>query len=315
MEYKVIDGKGIIPDGTTEIEKSAFKGCTSLQSIEIPDSVTEIGDEAFGDCPNLQSIEIPDSVTRINHSAFSGCNNLTSITVSKNNPKYKSINNCILTKDGKILILCRNHNIPDSVTIIGDFAFKGYTSLQSIEIPDSVTTIGWAAFWDCAGLQSIVIPDSVTMIDRSAFWGCNNLTSIIVSKNNPKYESTDNCILTKGGKELVLCRSHNIPDGVTTIGSAAFDGCTSFQSIVIPDSVTSIDRDAFSSCSGLQSITITTQEKEPDMSRERIEYLLQALSEYSKEFFLRVPIGCGYAYRHHPAFEGKFQKVIGDIDA
>lgn len=140
MEYKVIDGKGIIPDGTTEIEKSAFKGCTSLQSIEIPDSVTEIGDEAFGDCPNLQSIEIPDSVTRINHSAFSGC-------------------------------------------------------------------------------------------------------------------------------------------------------------------------------SGLQSITITTQEKEPDLSRERIEYLLQALSEYSKEFFLRVPIGCGYAYRHHPAFEDKFQKVIGDIDA
>lgn len=72
---------------------------------------------------------------------------------------------------------------------------------------------------------------------------------------------------------------------------------------------------AFQDCTSLQSITITTQEKEPDMSRERIEYLLQALSEYSKEFFLRVPIGCGYAYRHHPAFEGKFQKVIGDIDA
>ena len=269
MEYKVIDGKGIIPDGTTEIGKSAFKGCTSLQSIEIP-----------------------DSVTRINYSAFSGCNNLTSITVSKNNPKYKSINNCILTKDGKILILCRNHNIPDSVTIIGDFAFKGYTSLQSIVIPDSVTTIGWAAFGKC-----------------------NNLTSIIVSKNNPKYESTNNCMLTKGGKELVLCRSHNIPDGVTTIGSAAFDGCTSFQSIVIPDSVTSIDSGAFSNCSGLQSITITTPEKEPDLSRERIEYLLQALSEYSKEFFLRVPIGCGYAYRHYPAFKGKFIGITADIDA
>lgn len=122
-------------------------------------------------------------------------------------------------------------------------------------------------------------------------------------------------MLTKGGKELVLCRSHNIPDGVTTIGSAAFDGCTSFQSIVIPDSVTSIDSGAFSNCSGLQSITITTPEKEPDLSRERIEYLLQALSEYSKEFFLRVPIGCGYAYRHYPAFKGKFIEITADIDA
>lgn len=68
-------------------------------------------------------------------------------------------------------------------------------------------------------------------------------------------------------------------------------------------------------CTSLQSITIETQEKEPEMTHERIEYLLQALSEYSKEISLRVPIGRGYAYRHHPAFEGKFKNIIADIDA
>lgn len=292
MKYKVIDGKGIIPDGTNEIAESAFKGCTRLQSIVIPGSVTVIGSEAFSGCTSLQSIVIPDSVTRINYSAFSGCNNLTSIIVSKNNSRYKSTNNCILTKDGKKLILCRSHNIPDSVTMIGDWAFKGCTSLQSIIIPDSVTSIGWAAFW-----------------------GCNNLTLIIVSKNNPEYKSTNNCMLTKDGKELILCRSHNIPDGVTKIGRWAFDGCTSLQSIVIPDSVTTIAHNAFDGCISLQSITIATQEKRPDMSREKIEYLLQELSEYSKEISLRVPIGCGYAYRHHTAFEGKFKNIIADIDA
>ena len=51
------------------------------------------------------------------------------------------------------------------------------------------------------------------------------------------------------------------------------------------------------------------------MSREKIEYLLQELSEYSKEISLRVPIGCGYAYRHHTAFEGKVKNIIADIDA
>lgn len=65
MGYEVIDGKGIIPDGTKEIGESAFKGCTYLQSIIIPDSVTTIGKSAFECCASLQSIIIPDSVTKI----------------------------------------------------------------------------------------------------------------------------------------------------------------------------------------------------------------------------------------------------------
>ena len=112
-----------------------------------------------------------------------------------------------------------------------------------------------------------------------------------MSKNNSRYKSTNNCILTKDGKKLVLSRNHNILDSVTEIGDYAFSGCTS-----------------------LQSIEIVTQEKEPDLSLERIEYLLQALSEYSKVISLRAPIGCGYAYRHYPAFEGKFKTIIADID-
>ena len=47
MEEEVIDGKGIIPDGATEIVAYEFMGCTSLQSIVIPASVTVIGHNAF----------------------------------------------------------------------------------------------------------------------------------------------------------------------------------------------------------------------------------------------------------------------------
>lgn len=55
----------VISDSVTSIGNSAFKGCSSLTSIEIPNSVTDIGASAFCGCTSLTSIEIPSSVTRI----------------------------------------------------------------------------------------------------------------------------------------------------------------------------------------------------------------------------------------------------------
>ena len=47
-----------------------------------------------------------------------------------------------------------------------------------------------------------------------------------------------------------------IEKGVTSIGSGAFDGCTSLTSVTIPDSVTSIGDSAFYYCTRLTSVTI-----------------------------------------------------------
>ena len=128
-----------------------------------------------------------------------------------------------------------------------------------VSIPQGVSSIGSFAFSGCTGLTSVTIPDSVVSIEGYAFSGCTGLTSINVSSGNTKYHSAENCIIETASKALIAgCKNSVIPadDSVTTIGYAAFSGCTGLTSVTIPDSVTSIGYVAFSGCTGLTSVTI-----------------------------------------------------------
>ena len=79
-----------IPAGVTEIDGSAFDGCTSLASVVIPDSVTRIGCYAFASCTSLVSVVIPESVTEIGYYAFKGCTSLKTVVLADGLAKVKS---------------------------------------------------------------------------------------------------------------------------------------------------------------------------------------------------------------------------------
>ena len=85
-KYKIINGEGIIPNGTTEIADNAFSWSQELKSITIPTSVTKIGNRAFNECWGLTSITIPNSVTKIGYEAFYECKNLKEIILFQTDP-------------------------------------------------------------------------------------------------------------------------------------------------------------------------------------------------------------------------------------
>ena len=139
--------------------------------------------------------------------------------------------------------------IPDSVTAIGNSAFRWCQQLQSVIIPSSVTSIGDIAFNGCQNLQSVIIPNSVTSIGDSAFSWCEKLQSVIMHES----------VTSIGDSAFFTCTSLQsvmIPNSVTRIGNSAFANCSSLQSVTLPNSVTSIGDSAFRSCEKLQSVTI-----------------------------------------------------------
>ena len=142
------------------------------------------------------------------------------------------------------------------VTSIGSRVFHLCLRLTSITIPNSVTSIRDYAFKNC-NITSITIPNSVTSIGEKVFMDNLRLTSIIVEKDNPKYDSRDNCnaiIETKSNTLIAGCNNTVIPSSVTSIGDYAFFG-SDLTSITIPNSVKSIGDYAFGGCSDLTSIT------------------------------------------------------------
>jgi hypothetical protein len=236
----------------TSIGYNAFNGCSGMTSIEIPNSVKSIGSCAFWGCSSLTTIEIPNGVTCIESFTFIYCTGLTSVTIP----------NSVMSIRSNAFEGCSALNsidIPNSVTSIGNGAFWNCCALTSVEIPNSVTRIESGAFEGCNGLTSIVIPKSVTSIEVSAFANCSALNSIVVENDNTVYDSREVCnaIIKKNDNELIVgCKNTTIPNTVTTIGVAAFSGCSGLTSIVIPNSVTKIGESAFSGCSGLTSVII-----------------------------------------------------------
>lgn len=147
---------------------------------------------------------------------------------------------------------CRTLNsvvIPDGICNIGDSAFIGCHSLDSVTVPASVMDIGDYAFGWCKNLKRVTIPNQVKNIGRATFMGCTSIESVSIpsSVTNISFDAFHNC------SSLV---SVELPLGVKRIGFSAFAGCTSLTSVTIPSSVTTIEGHAFSGCERLSSLRI-----------------------------------------------------------
>ncbi len=289
-----------------------FNDCSSITSFTFGDAVESIPTRLCCYMQNLTSITIPKNVTYIGERVWYSCDRLTSVTWNAKSYKdFSSTSTPFRGYDYDLrsqitsftfgnevehipAYLCsgmKNINeitIPSSVTTIGEYAFDGCSSLQSViwnakhckdfddrytrpftassitsfTFCDEIEHIPAYICYDLDGLTSITIPNSVTKIGNCAFSWCNNLKKInyigdIASwcainfgDDVPLPFSYDFYINDVEVKDII------IPNDITFIGNGTFFGCSGLTSITISNGVTSIGNSAFSYCSGLTSITI-----------------------------------------------------------
>ena len=121
----------------------------------------------------------------------------------------------------------------------------------------------------------LILDDTITTFEISAtisgidwisnsetvFVSCLRLQNINVNKNNPFFSSRDGILYNKDMTEIIcaprgITGNITLPNSLVSIGSRAFQECSSLTSVAIPDGVTSIGNSAFAGCSVLTNITL-----------------------------------------------------------
>ena len=197
---------------------------------------------------SLNSIHFPASVAFVKgvDRLLSGCDSLKSISIDSDNRFFDSRGGCnaiIETAFNRLTDGCENTIIPNTIESIADRAFSS------------------------VNIVAVIIPESVKHLGNHIFDSCEMLSHIVVNKNNPVYDSREDCnAIIKSSTNTLLygCKNSIIPNSITIIGESAFYGCSGLTAIEIPSSVHSIKNFAFGYCRNLTKVYIPDSVKEID---------------------------------------------------
>ncbi len=162
--------------------------------------------------------------------------------------------------------------LPDTIKIIGKYAFAYNLALESINIPSGVEKIPTECFYDCDSLKSISLPESVTVIGDRAFQNCEAFESIEMKGVEKVGENAFQLCKTLSDvgysaklKEIGissftgcnLTGTLNI-SSVVKIGAGAFMD-TDVQKVILNDNVETLEYGVFQGCSSLEEINFPSK--------------------------------------------------------
>ena len=269
-------GDVTLPTTVTRIAGSAFKGCAKLTGVTLHEGITKIENVVFEGCDGLTEVTLPASLTSLGNGAFQDCAGLTSLNVADGNSKFSSQDGVLYDKNKTELLLYpaakqdETFAVPNSVTHIDSYAFKGARDLKNVTAGDlasiessafmncesltsfsanSLNKVEFQAFYDSPALETFTlkVADSLKTIEQGAFTNCSSLTEApLAGATSIGNSAFQNCTALTS---LAFCETDEV-----TIGSSAFSGCTGLTELTFPKSVKEIKDAAFYNCNKVTAV-------------------------------------------------------------
>lgn len=187
--------------------------------------------------------------------------------------------------------------IPDTVTIIEEYAFLYCLCLEEVRFSNNLESIENNAFEHCEALREVTLPEGLVCLESHAFSNCISLTKVQIPGSLPIID--EYAFAYCEALETVL-----FTEGLEAICMSAFNGCIKLSEVNLPDSLERMERCAFAECDSLQYLKI------PDNTALQIAVRITSVDSECKHCSFSTPFGIESWYENAPSYMGEEYTTI-----
>ncbi len=254
----IVDFVGMMQTGDNKPTRTKFT------NIVLHDGITAIPDECFSNNVNLTfdlsnitsfgkyclrntgftSIVLGDNVTKIDYAPWIECAKLTELSISEKT----NVTGFYYWYSGTGFTTIE---IPSYINVSeANYLVQDNYNVTEITLPEGTTTLPYYFAYNCPNLVSVKNTESVEIVRAGAFSACTSLKSIDLPNVTTIETAFNGCTSLEYA---------NYGDKLTSLGSLAFEGCSSLKKIYYPAGLKVNVFNVFSVFTGVEEFVVDSE--------------------------------------------------------